>query len=59
MKDVPFTIQLCTILILQFIIHSESYLTCIRGYTEQDIYFLYTTAPPYHGKFVQTVQVFQ
>ena len=44
--------SLMIFLIKIFIIHPALYLTSIEGYTEQGIFYLYTTTLPYHGYLV-------
>ena len=43
------TLALFMLIELAFIIRHATYLTRIWGYTERDVFFLYTPAPWYHG----------
>ena len=44
--------------ISDFIIYKVPYMINIGGYTERDLFFLYTGLPPYHEKLVSTNNAF-
>ena len=44
-----FFLHLAFSIVKTMVIHRASYLTHIEGYMERDIFYLYTTAPPFHG----------